>query len=170
MRFPKAPIAPRAETSLRRKNDCKSATLSAGRSFSVIPHIWGRYKERSPIDGLCASNEDAWYVCVRAGHATPPRRGIVYWFDYLLILVPPCFSRFAAPSQQAARVFRVSHAGPLPGVQFLPPCDEAAGWTWTNDETSPSLTRHPNEKSEGNSAKDNQRQSQCDANLEPLNK
>ena len=66
--------------------------------------------------------------------------------------------------------FRASRAVPLPGVLSLPACGEAAGWTWANDETSPSLARQPNEKSKGNGTKDNQRQSECDANLEPLRK
>src|SRR4029077_12155566 len=118
-------------------------------------------------------NEGAGNFCFRAWNlflAPQLRRGIVYRFECLLGLGPPCFSRSTALLQQAARVFRASHAGPLPGVLFLPPCGEAAGWTYANDETSPSLARQPNEKSKGDGSKDNERQRECDANLEPLRK
>src|SRR4029077_3605790 len=118
-------------------------------------------------------NEGAGNFCLRAWNlflAPQLRRGIVYRFDCLLGLGPACFSRSTALSQQAVRVFQASRAVPLPGVLFLPPCGEAAGWTCAHDETLPSLARQPNEKSKGDGTKDNEGQSECDANLEPVRK
>ena len=90
---------------------------------------------------------------------------IIFWSSFRPVFLDQRHLR-----NKPLEFFESFAAGPLPVVQFLPACDEAAGWTWANDETSPSLVRHPNEKSEGNSAKDNQGQSECDANLEPLKK
>src|SRR5262249_30828360 len=109
-------------------------------------------------------NEGAGHFWFPFGLARRPRLGNVCLLCYLLVLVPPGFSRSPAPLHPAARVFPASRAVPLPVGRFLPACDEAAGWIWTNDETSPSLARQPNEESKSNGAKDNQRQSEGDAN------
>jgi hypothetical protein len=47
---------------------------------------------------------------------------------------------------------------------------EAAGSICANDETSPSLASHPKEEGKGNGAENDQRQSERDADLEPLKK
>src|SRR5919197_3381525 len=117
-------------------------------------------------------NEDAWPFCFRAGLAPRLRHGVVYRVDYPLLRVRRCFSQSPAPSQRAARAFQASRAVPLPVALSLLACGAAADWIWANVETSPSpaRARHPNEKRKGNGAKNNQRQSECDANLEPLKK
>src|SRR5262249_6090605 len=55
-------------------------------------------------------------------------------------------------------------------VLFLVACGEAAGSVFANTQTTPSPAGQPSKKSEGNGAKDGQRQREAEGDLQPFRK
>src|SRR5207247_9221285 len=69
-----------------------------------------------------------------------------------------------------AQTCRACHPAQPPVVLFLLAGGEVADSICADAETVPSLASHPKEKQKSDRAENNQRQSECETNLQPLKK